>query len=50
MIPKSGNRFSDQMMPKQKGMIPKSGNRFSGQIMQTKGEATSLKSAMLIKL
>ncbi len=43
MIPKSGNRSSDRIMPKQKGMIPKSGNRFSGQIMpKQKGEATSL--------
>jgi hypothetical protein len=47
MIPKSGNRFSDQIMPFQEegdgsgptelartcGMIPKSGNRFSDQIM-----------------
>ncbi len=33
MIPKSGNRFSDKIMPQTDGMIPKSGNRFSDQIM-----------------
>jgi hypothetical protein len=33
MIPKSGNRFSDKIMGKQKPMIPKSGNRFSDKIM-----------------
>jgi len=34
MIPKSGNRFSDKIMLKQKAsMIPKSGNRFSEKIM-----------------
>jgi hypothetical protein len=34
MIPKSGNRFSDQIMRKMTSMIPKSGNRFSDQIMR----------------
>ncbi len=34
MIPKSGNRFSDEIMLKGKiYMIPKSGNRFSDEIM-----------------
>jgi len=33
MIPKSGNRFSEKIMLRQKSMIPKSGNRFSGEIM-----------------
>jgi hypothetical protein len=36
MIPKSGNRFSDQIMRNQTTrMIPKSGNRFSAQIMRS---------------
>ena len=39
MIPKSGNRFSDKIMPKQPAMIPKSGNRFSDEIMPN--QATS---------
>jgi hypothetical protein len=34
MIPKSGHRFSDQIMRKISGMIPKSGHRFSDQIMR----------------
>jgi len=34
MIPKSGHRFSDQIMiPIESIMIPKSGHRFSDQIM-----------------
>jgi hypothetical protein len=33
MIRKSGNRFSDKIMLKQKSMIRKSGNRFSDKIM-----------------
>jgi hypothetical protein len=33
MIPKSGNRFSEKIMLKQKSMIPKSGNRFTEKIM-----------------
>jgi hypothetical protein len=34
MIPKSGNRFSDEIMLwKYLSMIPKSGNRFSDKIM-----------------
>jgi hypothetical protein len=33
MIPKSGNRFSDKIMPQINGMIPKSGNRFADKIM-----------------
>jgi len=37
MIPKSGNRFSDQIMLPE-SMIPKSGNRFSDQIMLKKRE------------
>jgi hypothetical protein len=28
MIPKSGHRFSDKIMLRQKSMIPKSGRRF----------------------
>jgi len=35
MIPKSGHRFSEKIMPK-KGMIPKSGHRFSKKIMPKK--------------
>jgi len=34
MIPKSGNRFSDQIMREAVSMIPKSGNRFSDKIMR----------------
>jgi hypothetical protein len=36
MIPKSGNRFSEKIMRKQKHirMIPKSGNQFSEKIMR----------------
>ncbi len=33
MIPKSGDRFSEKIMLRQKSMIPKSGNRFSEKIM-----------------
>jgi hypothetical protein len=35
VIPKSGNRFLDKIMPKGKiqSVIPKSGNRFSDKIM-----------------
>jgi len=33
MIPKSGPRFSEKIMLKQKGMIPKSSHRFSEKIM-----------------
>jgi DNA-binding winged helix-turn-helix (wHTH) protein len=33
MIPKSGYRFSEKIMLKQKSMIPKSGYRFSEKIM-----------------
>ncbi|TIU57994.1 MAG: hypothetical protein E5W35_06450 [Mesorhizobium sp.] len=33
MIPKSGNRFSEEIMRQQKTMIPKSGNRFLEKIM-----------------
>ena len=33
MIRKSGDRFSDEIMPRQAGMIRKSGNRFSEKIM-----------------
>jgi len=36
MIPKSGHRFSDQIMRKQGSMIPKSGHRFSDQAMRKK--------------
>jgi hypothetical protein len=34
MIPKSGHRFSDQIMRQEKHMIPKSGHRFSDQIVR----------------
>jgi hypothetical protein len=34
MIPKSGDRFSDQIMRKTERMIPKSGDRFSDQVMR----------------
>jgi hypothetical protein len=34
MIPKSGYRFSDQIMRKTKSMIPESVERFSDQIMR----------------
>jgi len=34
MIPKSGRRFSDEIMRQIKTMIPKSGDRFSDQIMR----------------
>jgi len=34
MIPKSGYRFSDKIMRKQKRMIPKSGYRYSDKIMR----------------
>jgi hypothetical protein len=33
MIPKSGNRFSEKVMLKQKAMIPNSGNRVFGKVM-----------------
>ena len=33
MIPKSGRRFSDQIMRKTKGMTRKSGHRFSEKVM-----------------
>jgi len=33
MIPKSGSRFSDEIMLKDWSMIPKSGSRFSDKIM-----------------
>jgi hypothetical protein len=36
MIPKSGHRFSEKIMPQQKNMIPKSGHRFSEAIMLNK--------------
>jgi hypothetical protein len=39
MIPKSGYRFSDQIMRKEDSMIPKSGRRFSDQIMRKQKEA-----------
>jgi hypothetical protein len=39
MIPKSGHRFSDQIMRKTSSMIPKSGHRFSDQIMRNIKEA-----------
>jgi len=38
MIPKSGHRFSEQIMRQLKGMIPKSGHRFSEQIMREPNE------------
>jgi hypothetical protein len=34
MIPKSGHRFSDEIMRQTKRMIPKSGHRFSDKIMR----------------
>jgi len=34
MIPKSGHRFSDQIMRNGAFMIPKSGHRLSGRIMR----------------
>jgi hypothetical protein len=34
MIRKSGDRFSDKIMPEQEGMIRKSGDRFSEKIMR----------------
>jgi hypothetical protein len=34
MIPKSAERFSDQIMRKRNVMIPKSAERFSDQIMR----------------
>jgi DNA-binding winged helix-turn-helix (wHTH) protein len=39
MIPKSGYRFSDQIMRKEDSMIPKSGYRFSDRIMRKQKEA-----------
>jgi hypothetical protein len=41
MIPKSGNRFSEKIMRKQKHirMIPISGNRFSGDHAQAKSHS-----------
>jgi hypothetical protein len=49
MIRKSGSRFSEQIMLKQKCMIRKSGSRFSEQIMlqqkcrQTKHEGEDIR-------
>ena len=43
VIPKSGRRFSDQIMRKTEAVIPKSGHRFSDQIMR-KTEAVIPKS------
>jgi len=34
MIPKSGHRFSDEIMRQAKSMIPKSAHRFSDEIMR----------------
>jgi hypothetical protein len=34
MIPKSGDRFSEEIMRMEKRMIPKSGDRFSDKIMR----------------
>jgi hypothetical protein len=34
MIPKSGDRFSDEIMRELMSMIPKSGDRFSDKIMR----------------
>jgi hypothetical protein len=34
VIPKSGHRFSDQIMRRIEAVIPKSGHRFSDQIMR----------------
>ncbi len=39
MIPKSGGRFSDEIMLEPKGMIPKSGSRFSDEIMRDSQQA-----------
>ena len=39
MIPKSGYRFSDKIMRKEKRMIPKSGYRFSDKIMRNENVA-----------
>jgi hypothetical protein len=39
MIPKSGSRFSDQIMRKRDFMIPKSGSRFSAPVMRQIKEA-----------
>jgi hypothetical protein len=36
MIPKSGHRFSDQIMPKTKGMTRKNVKRFSGKVVSAK--------------
>jgi hypothetical protein len=36
MTPKSGDRFSDQIMRKPERMTPKSGDRFSDQVMRQK--------------
>jgi len=42
MIPKSGYRFSEQIMLKQHSMISKSGYRFSEQIMLKQTEGTKM--------
>jgi hypothetical protein len=55
MIPKSGHRFSEEIMPSQNkatnmiqpgwiilGMIPKSGHRFSEEIMPSQNKATNM--------
>jgi hypothetical protein len=34
MIPKSGHRFSDEIMREDRSMIPKSGHRSLGKIMR----------------
>jgi len=34
MIPKSGDRFSEKIMPKQESVVPKSGDRFSTGIVR----------------
>jgi len=43
MIPKSGNRFSEEIMLRRNGMIPKSGNRFSEEIMLQRNSIISKK-------
>jgi hypothetical protein len=37
MIPKSGYRFSEEIMPPQRSVIPESGNRFSEKITRKRG-------------
>jgi hypothetical protein len=46
MIPKSGNRFSDEIMRKQTVMIPKSGCRFSDVILRMTGKPIQLNRVM----